>query len=124
MHRQRIVIVSCDTATLEQVHHYFVRAGALASTQSRLNDLDGSTLADTDVVLFFPDDYPRSAAVAAAEHVRGLSPRLGLIIVTNDPAAYEALGESRPPGLPVVTVTRPAWGWMLMDALRAISPAH
>lgn len=112
----KLALVSTNRETLDGVQDYFRRVGAKLSTIPRLEearqDVNGA-----DVVVLFADDYPREAALQA---VAEFSVKL-VIVVTAEVTAYEA----RPAkdGMPrVLVLARPAWGWMLLDAVRLAVP--
>jgi hypothetical protein len=54
--------------------------------------------------------------------VLGLSVKL-VVVVTSEVALFRAAIARASLGSKVVVVQRPAWGWMLLDAVRACLPA-
>jgi hypothetical protein len=112
-----IAIVSNNPETLDGVQQYLRRVGARALAASRLEDVDAVN-ADADAVLLFADDYPRAVALRAFARLRASRPATLLVVVTEDVAAYAARAEGS--ASRVVVLRRPAWGWMLVDALRGV----
>ncbi len=114
----RLTLISSDRRTLDGLKRYFEPFGARLNSVSNLDEAP-STVTGADAVLLFADDYPGKNALGT---VRGLSVKL-VVVVTAEVARFkEALAgaDSMPQ---VVVIQRPAWGWMLLDALRACLPA-
>lgn len=109
-----LAIVSTDRETLDGVKDYFERAGARVRTTSRLDEAADDT-ADADAVVFFADDYP---AEAGASFLSGLAARLVIVVTANLPE-FNASRANWRRTRPVVVLSRPAWGWVLLDAVRA-----
>lgn len=118
---RRITIVSNNQETLDGVQLYLRRVGARAHGASRLDETD-DTCAEADAILLFADDYPQTAAFRAFAHMRAAHPRTLVVVVTEDVGAFaRSWGEDD--GGRVVVLRRPAWGWMLVDAIRSAAPA-
>lgn len=100
-----VTIVSKNADTLAQLREYLVGAGLHARTTTTAS-LDGSS----DVMVLFPDDYefddvrPVLETRAAATVV--------IVVVTNDPHRFEPFAST------VVVVPKPAWAWMILEAIR------
>jgi hypothetical protein len=78
-----------------------------------------SNAAGADAVVFFADDYPLEEARGA---VAGLSVRL-IVIVTADVSAFNACRKERASDERIVVLPRPAWGWVLLEAIRSARPS-
>lgn len=114
---RRITVVSNNRETLDGVQHYLRRAGARTRTVSRLELADAAS-AGEDAVLLFADDYPRDAALRAFARLRAAQPATLLVVVTEAVEAFAPPARADRGGGPVVVLRRPAWGWMLVDAIR------
>jgi len=114
----RLALISNDRETLDGVKDYFERAGARLRATNRLEEAS-DTAAGAEAVVFFADDYPLEEARAA---VAGLSVRL-VVIVTADVAAFNACRKGRASAERIVVLPRPAWGWVLLEAIRASQPS-
>jgi hypothetical protein len=112
-----IALASTNRETLDGVQEYFTRVGARLSNISKLDDALRAT-ERVDVVVLFADDYPREAILKV---VSELSVKL-IIVVTGDVNAYAPRAAKG--GAPrVLVLARPAWGWMLLDAVRMAVPS-
>ena len=112
----KLALVSTNRETLDGVQEYFKRVGAQLFTIPRVEDVREKAQG-ADVVVLFADDYPREAALKA---VAELSVKL-VIVVTAEVHAYSARPAKK--GMPrVLVLARPAWGWMLLDAVRLAMP--
>lgn len=109
-----LAIVSTDRETLDGVKEYFERAGARVRTTSRLDEASDAT-EGAEAVVFFADDYPAEEGITFLSQ---LSARL-VIVVTAKLAEFNAGRSSWRQARPVVVLSRPAWGWVLLDAVRA-----
>jgi hypothetical protein len=111
-----IALISRNRETLDGVQEYFRRVGARLSTLSELED-SRNRVSEADVVIIFADDYPQEAVKRA---IVELSVQL-IVIVTENINAYAPRPAKA--GMPrVLVLTRPAWGWMLLDAVRSAVP--
>ena len=109
-----IALASTNRETLDGVQEYFTRVGARLSNFSKLDDARRKTVG-VDVVVLFADDYPREVVLRA---VAELSVKL-IIVVTGEVSAYTPRAPKE--GAPrVLILARPAWGWMLLDAVRLV----
>jgi hypothetical protein len=104
-----LTLVSGSRETLDGVEQYLARAGARLATALRLEDAPQKAHG-ARVVVLFADDYPEDAVRRVVDE---LSAEL-IVIVTADVDAWTTAG--RPSR--VVVLQRPAWGWMLLDAIR------
>jgi len=115
---QRIVVLSSNRETLAGVQDYLRRVGARPSGVSVLDEAVPAAR-DADVLFFFADDFP---AADALRTVCALSIER-LIVITEDVELYEPERKRRElTSHELVLLRRPAWGWMLLDALRHKDP--
>jgi hypothetical protein len=114
----QLALISSDRRTLDGLQRYFERLGARLNSTSNLEEAS-SSVSGADAVLLFADDYPGKNALSA---VVGLSVKL-VVVVTSEVALFRAAVAQASLGSKVVVVQRPAWGWMLLDAVRACVPA-
>jgi DNA-binding response OmpR family regulator len=115
-----IIVVSNNPETLDGVQQYLQRAGARTYNASRLEDADAGA-PSADAVLLFADDYPRAAALEAFTRFRAARPATLLVVVTEDVAAFAMPARTESAASRVVVLRRPAWGWMLVDAIRGVA---
>ena len=114
---QKVIVVSDNRETLDSVQPYLERAGATVRCVSRAEKSADSAWG-MDAVLFFADDFPRPLALEAFAALRALRPTPLLVVVTEDMGAF-ADGPTRArKARGIVMLPRPAWGWMLVDAIR------
>ena len=113
---QEVAIISANPETRGGLEKYLRGVGIAARGCRRLEDCADLTSASTLAVVLFPDDFAWEAVIATiAELARRCETTLRLL-VTGQPKKYERLVEGRPN---VVVVSRPAWGWTILDAIRS-----
>ena len=113
MLNQRIAVVSTSRETLDGVQEYLRRAGARPSAVPVLEDA-ALAARQSDALLLFADDFPTAASLRTLD---GLSIGL-LVVVTQEVESFRAQSARWARGR-VVVLRRPAWGWMLIEALRS-----
>ena len=110
MRAAAVTIVATNRETQEGLRSYLRRAGVSARSTRDLADCARSAR-DVAVVLF-PDDFPREKVVA----VLAALPRSVLaVLVTAHPQKFERTSDAER----VVIMPRPAWGWSILEAIRA-----
>lgn len=109
-----ITILTSSRETLDGVEQYLRRAGARASGVSRPEEI-ARAKGRIDAVLFFADDYPRNEAKRAFERLQR-DPSIAVLVVITESVDEFRVG--RGADARVVVLRRPAWGWMLVDAIR------
>src|SRR5258706_312135 len=114
---RKVTIVSNNRETIDGVREYLHRAGARAAGAVLLEDAPAAA-AGSDAVVFFADDYPRDRALATFANLRATQPTIRLVVVTEATEAFAAVLLPGAPSHGVVVLRRPAWGWMLLDAVR------
>jgi hypothetical protein len=112
----RLTLVSTDPETLDGVQQYFERRGATVASAARLEKA-ASSVRVSDGVIVFPDDYPFRQALS---FVLTLDVKV-IVVVTADVERFQSSLRDAAPSKNVLVLRRPAWGWMLLDAVR---PAH
>jgi hypothetical protein len=114
----QLALISSDRRTLDGLKRYFERLGARLSSTSNLEEAPSSANG-ADAVFLFADDYPGKNVLSA---VLGLSVKL-VVVVTSEVALFRAAIARASLDSKIVVVQRPAWGWMLVDAVRTCLPA-
>jgi hypothetical protein len=115
--RLRVAIVSKNPETLDGLETYLRRAGV---TTNCTRDIGRSAQIGSDVaaIVVFPDDFEWDDVVSALAAFARTNPRALPVVVTSAPQRFEAL--SVPEGVaPPLLVPKPAWGWTILDAIRA-----
>lgn len=120
---RKITLVSNNRETIDGVRAYLGRAGAHSESAECLDDAC-SRSAGADAIVLFADDFPRSAALETFAALRAALPSTLVIVVTEAVEEFSPPNESDEPTDRVVVLRRPAWGWMLMDAVLAGGPAR
>ncbi len=109
----RLTLVSKDPETLDGVQQYFERMGAAVASAVRLEKA-ASSVRVADGVLVFPDDYPFNQALS---FVLTLDVKV-IVVVTADVERFQSSLRDAACSKNVFVLQRPAWGWMLLDAVR------
>ncbi|MEI8258941.1 MAG: hypothetical protein WCJ30_25000 [Deltaproteobacteria bacterium] len=114
----RITLVSSSRETVDGVREYLGRAGARLTSTGRLVDAP-ATSAGADAIVLFADDFPRAAALSTFAALREALPSTVIVVVTEAVEEFSPAERDRAAAGRVVVLRRPAWGWMLLDALLA-----
>jgi hypothetical protein len=112
-----VAIVSKNPETLDGLEAYLRRAGV---TTSGTPDIGRSAQIGVGVsaVVVFPDDFEWKEVTSALAVLARKNPRALPVVVTNAPQRFEAMSVPEGSALPLL-VPRPAWGWTILDAIRA-----
>ncbi|HVW27405.1 MAG TPA: hypothetical protein VHC69_18705 [Polyangiaceae bacterium] len=115
--RLHVAIVSKNPETLGALAEYLQGAGA---TTRGTHQIDGAAKvsAGASAVVVFPDDFTWSAVLPALRACSRTHPDILILIVTSAPQRFEALVWPEASTTPL-TVPKPAWGWTILDAIRA-----
>ena len=121
----RVVVVANNPQTIDVLDAYFKQVG-VASNGTRELDPTSMVPAAATALVLFPDDFGHADIERAILRLRRARPKLLIVLVTGAPqhlaAALEPDGRSVPP----LVLPRPAFGWTILDAIRArskLSPA-
>ena len=113
-----VAVVADNPETIDALHAYFSQAGVASNGKRTLSDANRMAPATTALVLF-PDDFDARDIVTFITSLRSARPKLLILLVTGTPQSFRsALG---PDGhsLPPMVLPKPAFGWTILDALRA-----
>lgn len=119
---QHVTIVSDNPETLDGLESYLRRAGFTTSSTRQIEKSSEMTPAGSSVVLF-PDDFGSEAVMSALAALRAQRPAALAVLVTKEPKRFDSLPVSAG-GLSPVVVPKPAWGWSILDAVRARSDSE
>ena len=108
-----VAIIAGRRATRDELLAYLDGAGLPARGMGALGPIASAV---TEIVLF-PDDFAIAAIATAVPRLRR-APRL-LVLVTAEPPRYAALIAPVDGARPPLVMPKPAFGWMLVDAIRA-----
>jgi len=116
--RLEIAIVADNPETLEALTRYLEGTGLRTHA---LKHLKPSALAAMPLaaVVLFPDELPAKAVRTAITGLRAARPRMLILLVTSNPQSFRAVMDPDGSSLLPVTVPKPAFGWVILDAIRA-----
>jgi len=118
VHPLHVTIVSGNPKTINGLEDYLRAAGVtVQSTRLLEKALELVPVFATAIVLF-PDDFPSDAVFRALAALRSQRSHAVPILVTREPRRFQALPSLDQRAAPVV-VPKPAWGWTILDAIRA-----
>lgn len=113
-----VAIIGEHPATIDGLQGYLASAGLTSRVTRALGDAN-AVVAAASAVVIFPDEFAVPEVVSTITALRAARPRRLILLVTGAPqrfgAALTADGESLPP----VVVPKPAFGWTILDAIRA-----
>lgn len=113
-----IAVVADNPETLEGLSRYLEGAGMKPHAMRSLKASALTALPLTAVVLF-PDELPQKAVRAAITSLRSTRPRTLIVLVTSSPQSFRAVTEPGGSALLPLVVPKPAFGWAILDAIRA-----
>jgi hypothetical protein len=113
---RQVAIVSANPETLDGLQSYLQSVGVAARGMRRLEDCTALKAPATLAVVLFPDDFANESVMATVIDIGARGPNILRMLVTRHPKAFEALVDGR---RNVLVVPRPAWGWTILDAIRA-----
>lgn len=117
---RHVTIVSGNPETLDGLESYLQRAGVTTSATRYLTKSLEMTPPAYAVVLIFPDDFGSEAVTDALANLRTQRPAALPVLVTND-AKWRALRPSSDGARSPLVLSKPTWGWSILDAIRARS---
>jgi len=112
--RAAVTIVSTNRETLDGLQSYLRRAGVGARCTRDLAECTrfASESARNLAVVLFPDDFRRDKVLAALADLAALPRPVLAVLVTAHPRKFEQADG-------VMILPRPAWGWSILEAIRA-----
>ncbi len=114
-----VTVIGDHARTIEGLRQYLNAAGVYSVVMRQLPDRT-TDLALGIAVIIFPDDFETQEVLATIEALQQRNPRLWLLVVTSFPRNFQVtrlMDRARPP----IIMPKPAFGWSILDELRAIS---
>lgn len=118
----KVIIVSDNPETLDGLQQYLQRAGVTAHAARHLQ---AAVLENADVsaLVLFPDDFPQAEVEATVERVTRARPGVLPVLVTQTPHRFSTLMNNTAARVVPTIIPKPAWGWTILDAIRALVEA-
>jgi hypothetical protein len=110
-----VAVVAARRATRDELLTYLDGAGLPALGADALARLPAAV---SEIVLF-PDDIARAEVAAAIAKLRRARPQVLLVLVTAEPQRCAELVAPIDGARTPLVMPKPAFGWQLVDALRA-----
>lgn len=110
-----VVIVSNNRETLDGLQRYLGDAGVIARCARDVVECAKVASSSTVAFVLFPDDFPWEQVVVTLATLAEQKPRVLPVLVTARPDRFQRLTTPES----VLIVPRPAWGWTILDAIRA-----
>jgi hypothetical protein len=111
-----VSVVASNVETVASLRQYLTGAGVSSQPALALHDPIGAL---ANAVVIFPDDFELAAVVAWLQAIRQTRPRLLIVLVTGTPQHFRAAVSPDGTSLPPVVLPKPAFGWTILDAIRA-----
>jgi hypothetical protein len=112
------IVIADNPETTDGLHAYLSGAGVPTRTSRRLRDAD-ALCAHADALVLFPDEYELGEVDANLRALRHAHPRLLMLLVTALPQRVRPACEPAAGSVAPLVLPRPAFGWRLLDAIRA-----
>ena len=113
-----VTIVSDKVETIERLTEYLGRAGVITNATRHIERAVEQSPEVTTAIVLFPDDFDAEQAALALAQLRLHRPRALRVVITGQPRKF-ALPDERHDEATVLVIPRPAWGWTILDAIRA-----
>lgn len=113
-----VAVVAKSPETVDGLAAYLGNAG-VTTRGSRSLESVRTLSSGTVAVVFFPDEFASAGALAALRELRRSHPRVFLVLVTRQPQDLEPALEPDGRSTPPLVLPKPAFGWTILDALRA-----
>lgn len=110
-----VALVATNPETLDGLQAYLRAAGLSARCVREIETCFRHSGAGPTAFVIFPDDFAWESVTAALDDGDKHRQDALRIVVTAQPKRLESRGQSEH----VVIVPRPAWGWTILDAIRA-----
>ncbi|HEX7604203.1 MAG TPA: hypothetical protein VF316_21440 [Polyangiaceae bacterium] len=117
-----VTVIAESPETIDGLHAYLDGAGVESHAVQALRDAKRVPLKSTAVVIF-PDEFVIDDVVASITSLRSARPRLLILLVTGAPQRFRPALEPDGKSLPPVVLPKPAFGWTILDAIRAHASA-
>lgn len=118
-----VTILAGSRETADGLQRYFDDSGIVSHATFRPNEVPDIPEASRAVVIF-PDGLDAEEVASWISRVRSRRRRLLLVVVTSAP---HSLGPALDPdgrSLTPVVLSKPAFGWAILDAIRAAAAPH
>lgn len=112
--RHQVTIVSKNPETRDGLEVYLGRTGVAARSTRALEECLRFAPLTTLAFVLFPDEFRHEDVVATLAALAQKQPAALPVLVTAEPQSFERLTVPD-----VLIVPRPAWGWTILDAIRA-----
>ena len=113
-----VTVIADSPETIDGLHGYLDGAGVESHAGRTLRDAKMVPLKSTAVVIF-PDEFAVDDVVTSITSLRAARPRLLILLVTGAPQRFRPALEPDGRSLPPVVLPKPAFGWTILDAIRA-----
>lgn len=113
-----VTIVTHNPETLDGLEMYVRRSGATTNGTRRITELVAVTPTVSSAVVLFPDDFDWESVCSALVALRTERPNVLPVVITSEPKRFELLPVIRG-GITPLVIPKPAWGWTILDAIRA-----
>ena len=113
----RVAIVASSCETLDGLEAYLRRAGLLTSGTRDIQQLPDLATRVVGIVAF-PDDYETRTVISVLLQCQITSPNIFAVLVTQHPQSFEQV-KWHEGSLRTLVAPKPAWGWTILDAIRA-----
>ena len=113
-----VTVVAESAETIDGLHSYLGGAGVESRAIRAVRDASIVPVKSTAVVIF-PDEFDVDDVAASITSLRAARPRLLILLVTGAPQRFRTALEPDGHSLPPIVLPKPAFGWTILDAIRA-----
>lgn len=115
------MVVADNQQTLDNLCSYFARVGVTSRGGREIGSVS-VVPGDATAMVLFPDDFERTAAEGFILALRQSRPEVLMLLVSSAPQHLAGAVEPDGVSVPPVVLPRPAFGWTILDAIRARTP--
>jgi hypothetical protein len=116
-----VMVVADSQQTLDDLHSYFTRVGVTSNGARQLGDVS-IVPGDVTSLVLFPDAFDRALVEGFILAVRRSRLELPILLVSSAPQQLAAAVAPDGVSVPPLVLPRPAFGWTILDAIRARTP--
>ena len=116
--QSHVTLIADNPETLDGLQAYLAGVGVASRTTRVLRDV-ALILPGSSALVLFPDDFELKDVERRLAFLRASRPELLIVLVTSLPGRFRPALDPDDRSLAAVVLPKPAFGWVILDAIRA-----
>jgi len=116
--QSQVTLIADNPETLDGLQAYLAGVGVASRTTRVLRDA-ALILPGSSALVLFPDDFALKDVERRLAFLRASRPELLIVLVTSSPGRFRSALDRDDRCLSPVVLPKPAFGWVILDAIRA-----